>query len=664
MILSRKSLLLTLSQVLAIALVARAQTNENPPVASAPESPAPAESPRPEAPMPVVEGDKASQGGSEDTQGIAAPVPPPATATVETLLPPSTAASTPTGNVTINLIHKLVQRGILTREEADDMIRQAEAEAEAVRAQSQTDMVAIAQAAAVQVVASSTPESDLPAASPEDIRVTHIPQPVKDQIKEEIKLELATSRTSKELASTFKLPKWVENFDPTFDLRVRYSGTFFPTGNDSFGAFPNFNAINTGLPFNTTGNVTAPQINVSENRNQYLLRARFGGELTMSDNIIGAFRVATGNNNSPVSTNQSLGATPGSTGQGGDFSKYSIWLDRAFLRYDFDLGEAIGVTGFVGRFENPFFSTRLIWDEDLGFDGVALKVKGDVTDDFQLFSSGGAFPVYNTDFNLSSNTGTTARTLPSYDKYLFGAQGGFEWEIAEDWKWKSAVAFYSFYNIEGKLSSPGYFSQANDVGDTDNTRPSFAQKGNTYMALRDILPDPSGQVVPEYQYYGLATKFNNLALTSQLDYDGFEPVRVSLIGEYVQNLAFNKADINNVAVNNRGALDEDNLTDIGDFEGSPYGWLVDLRVGTPALAKRWDWLMFVGYRYIGSDSVVDGFNDSDFGSGGTNMQGFTAGGFLSLSENVYLGVRWMGAESIAGPQADSNIFYFQIDSKF
>jgi hypothetical protein len=46
------------------------------------------------------------------------------------------------------------------------------------------------------------------------------------------------------------------------------------------------------------------------------------------------------------------------------------------------------------------------------------------------------------------------------------------------------------------------------------------------------------------------------------------------------------------------------------------------------------------------------------------MKGFTVGGFLSLSENVYLGARWMGAESIAGPQLDTNIFYFEINSKF
>jgi len=571
---------------------------------------------------------------------------------------------TPTGNVTINLINKLVERGILTREEADEMIKQAEAEAMAVRAQNQSEMIAIAEATAVQVVATSAPAGQQTPASPEDIRVTHIPAPVKDQIKEEIKLELATDRMGAKIANTFKLPAWVEKAKPAFDLRFRYSGTYFPNGNDATGAFPNFNAINTGLPFDTTGTQFAPQLNVNENRNQYLMRMRFALDFQMDDNFSSGFRIATGNNNNPVSTNQGMGVANSATqNQGGNFSKYAIWLDRAFIRYDYDFRDVIGATAWVGRFDNPFFSTRLIWDDDLGFDGAALTLKADVTDTFQPYLTGGAFVVYNTDFNFSSNQPSK---FPSTDKYLFAAQTGFEWEIADDWTWKTGAAIYAFHNIEGQLSDPYTPLSINDASNTDNSRPSFAQKGNTYMAIRDIVPDASNDygATNQWQYYGLATKFQNLALTSELSYDGFEPVRVSLVGEFVQNLAYDKNDIEAIAVNNRGPTDTTELMDIGAYEGDAYGWLVDLRVGTPALKKRGDWLLYAGYRWIGSDAVVDGFNDSDFGGGGTNMEGFTAGGFLSLSEHIYLGLRWMGSDSLAGPQYNTNIFYFEINSKF
>ena len=629
--------------------------------------PEPAEKP---VPVPTSEPTPAPQATPEPTSAqktqaeAAAPTPASKPASVKAPLP-TEGAATPTGNVTINLINKLVKRGILDADEAKEMIRQAEVEAEAVRSQSQTDMVAIAQAAAVQVVAATTPvESGLPAASSDDIRVTHIPQPVKDQMKEEIKLELATDKVSNQLSSAVRLPKWVQDVKPFLDIRVRYEGDFFPTGNDNTGAFPNFNAINTGAPFDSAGTQFAPQLNVDQNRNQFKLRARFGADIAMADHFSSGFRIATGQNNSPTSTNQGMGTASSATqGQGGNFSKYAIWLDRAFLRYDSKYEDLLSATAWVGRFDNPFFYTPLIWDDDLGFDGVAATVKGNVTEGLQVFTTGGAFVVYNTDFNFSSNQ---PEKFSSYDKYLLGVQTGIDWKVADDWKAKVAAAYYNFYNIEGKLSTPYTPLASSDASNTDSSRPSFAQKGNTYMAIRDILPDASNDfgAINQWQYYGLATKFNVLSLTGRLDYDGFEPVRVSLISEFVQNLAFKKSDINSVAINNRAEADPSIVDDIGDFDGSPYGWYGEFRVGTPALSKRWDWQLNLGYRWIGSDAVVDGFTDSDFGLGGTNMKGFTVGGILSLSENVSLGTRWMGADSIAGPQYHTNILYFEINSKF
>ena len=49
-----------------------------------------------------------------------------------------------------------------------------------------------------------------------------------------------------------------------------------------------------------------------------------------------------------------------------------------------------------------------------------------------------------------------------------------------------AVAYYDFANIRGRLSSECLVYAASDVCDTDLLRPSFAQKGNTYMRLRNI----------------------------------------------------------------------------------------------------------------------------------------------------------------------------------
>lgn len=644
------------------------------PAPTAPPQPVAAISPQPveePAPAPQQHAAPAPQTAHAAPQGGAMPDVATAAESANLALPSAQDKRPASESVTINLINKLVQRGLLTKEDAKDMVAQAEAEAEATRAQNQADMFAIAQVAAAQAVSDQGAVAQAqagPTPSDSDVRVTYIPEPVKTQIKEDIKMELVNeSRASgKPLlggpnVASF-LPAWVNRVHPFFDLRLRYEGIFYPDGNDVTGAFPNFNAINTGQPFNTAGDQFSPQYNADQNRNRFRIRVRGGAEMDLTDNFTTGFRIATGETNSPVTTNQTIGLN--NNGQGGQFSKYAIWLDRAYLKYELsakDEDRSLSLIG--GRFDNPFFNTPLIWDDDLGFDGAAMVARYQVFDGFTPWLVGGAFPVYNTDLNFSSNQ---PQKFASYDKFLFGGQLGFDWSPAKDWKVKFGTAYYYFYNIEGKLSDPYTPQNINDAGNTDNSRPSFAQKGNTYMALRNIVPDASNDygTINQWQYYGLATKFQDFTVTARIDYNGWEPVQVSLLGEYVQNLAFDSSAINQIAVNNRGSVDTTELDAIGDFEGSPYGWNVELRVGTPALAKAWDWYISGGYRYIGSDSVVDGFNDSDFGLGGTNMQGYTVGAAIALNPNVWLAVRWYGAENIAGPTYKVDVFQFDLNAKF
>ena len=604
-------------------------------------------------------------------------------------------ATTPTGNVVINLINKLVERGVLTAGDARGMITQAQAEAETQKVQNESDMFAIAQIAAVQTMtdqalAEQTGTSAVDASRREmeaGLRVSHIPAPVREQLVAEIRRELAAGGVSiggPERAPP-GLPALLAQLKPEGEIRFRYEADLYPSSNfDGQNAFVNFNAINTGSPLNILPSALAlnppPQYNTDQNRNRYRMLVRLGTGIELGDNFSAGLRMATGDNNSPVTANQSIGLA--SQGQGGQFSKYAIWLDRAFIRYDIGGGgpesgllavgapysmvgpgqttSAAGATFWVGRFDNPFFSTPIIFDNDLGFDGAALRLTYNYNDVFLPSVVAGAFPVFNTDLNFSSNQ---AEKYPSYDKYLFAIQGGTQVNLTRNWSTQVAAAYYSFYNIEGQFSSPYTQYSEDDAGDTDNSRPSFAQKGNTYRTLRNVVPPPgSSELLMDYQYFGLATPFQNLALTGKLSYDGWDPITVSLIAEFVRNLAFNSSSINEVAVNNLSV--DDNLESDGTFEGSANAWLVDIEAGHAELDKLGAWQLSFGYRYIGSDAVVDGFNDSDFGLGGTNMKGFTVAGRLALTPNVYLGLRWYGSESIAGPQYDMNIFQVDLGAKF
>ena len=493
---------------------------------------------------------------------------------------------------------------------------------------------------------------------PEDtVRVTYVPEIVKEQLREEIKADVMAQAREENWAAPNTIPDWVTRFRLFGDLRIRGEGLFFPAGNDNTGAFPNFNAINTGAPFDVSGTVFSPQFDVDQDRNRLRLRARVGAAVDLGQNYTVGLRVATGDNNSPVTENQSFGAA--GFGQGGNFSKYAIWLDRGFLRYETGGLPDEDFTFSFGRFDNPFFATSMIWADDLGFDGIAAQGKFPLGEDVTPFFVVGAFPVFNTDLNFATNQ---PAKFKSNDKWLYATQLGVTLELAKDFSLKLGGAYYYFQNIEGKLSTPYTPLTASDAGDTDSSRPAFAQRGNTYMALRDIVPGPlnNNGTINQFQYFGLASKFQELAFDARLDYNGFEPFQVSLVGEWVKNRSFDQAAIAAKAVNNLGSSTGSSTA----FMGSDTAWLAGVVVGNAVLAERWDWNVSFGYRKVGSDAVVDGFNDSDFGGGGTNLKGYTFGANLALSPRVWLGLKWYSASQLAGPTLKADILQVDFNAKF
>ncbi|HWB59851.1 MAG TPA: putative porin [Chthoniobacteraceae bacterium] len=550
----------------------------------------------------------------------------------------------PSTNVTINLINRLVEKGVLSKDDASELIKQAEEDTVIARKQAIAD--------AQQAAAAAAPEPP----SSDDVRVTYVPEVVKQQLADQVKTEVMQQARDQKWAEPNAIPDWVSRFRFFGDIRVRYEGDFYPNGNDNTGAFPNFNAINTGAPFDTspTNPLFPQEYNVDQNRNRFRLRARLGTEMDLGDGFTAGLRIATGNDDNPVTENQTLGGA--NSAQGGNFSKYSIWLDRAFIKYQVGDPDR-GLTMTIGRFDNPFFSTPVIWADDIGFDGLALQGRYNVGGGFTPFVTAGGFPVFNTDFNFASNDPSK---FQSQDKYLYAAQIGTDWKISKDWSAKIGAAFYDFENIEGKLSTPMVPLNSTDAGNTDDTRPSFAQNGNTYTPLRDIVPTAANDfgLIDQFQYYGLATPFREAALTGRIDYSHWDPFHVALTGEVVTNTAFERNAVTSKAVNNLGAN--------GTYNGGPNAWIVNFKIGSAALEKKWDWNLGVNYRYVESDSVVDAFTDADFGAPltGTNLKGYSLYGSMALSPRVWMYVRWMSADAIAGPPYRNDIIQLDINTKF
>jgi Putative porin len=596
---------------------------------------------------------------------------------------------TPSQNVTINLIHRLVERGMLTQGDAEELIKQAEEDAATARAmavkqkspppapenevasQFYAEPTPIAQSAPRTTAArpSSPPEPSSPAEGDDDaVSVSYVPEVVKEQLREEIRQEVLEQARNENWANPRIFPPWVLRLTPFMDFRVRYEGIFFPDGNDNTGAFPNFNAINTGAPFDTTGSSFPPELNVDRDRERARIRVRFGAQMDLEDGFTMGLRIATGETNTPTSTNQTFGAA--NAAQGGNFSKYAIWLDRAFVKYELWGEPGRDFVAEVGRFDNPYFTvSELIWDEDLGWDGLALKGKYQVPTDLPIgitpFASVGIFPVFNTELNFSS---TRPDKFSSEDKFLYGGQVGTSLRFNDDFTAKIAGGFYDFYNIEGKKSDPCFILTSSDQCNTDDSRPSFAQKGNTYFPLRMIVPtiDNGFGTMKQFQYFGLASPFRIVDVTSSLDYAHFDPVHMTLFGQWIENVAFDWHDINMIALNNIGPSHRNKKGALipGSFDGGNVGWIAGLKVGYPALQHRWDWALGVNYRYLESDATVDAFNDSDFGLGGTNLKGYCVFGAVALSPRIGLALRWLSADEVGGPPFRNDTLQFDFNASF
>ncbi len=554
-------------------------------------------------------------------------------------------------NFSINLINRLVEKGIFTQAEAAELIRQAEQD------------TAIAQAQADAIASMPAPLDPL---GPDDVRVTYIPEVVRKQMRDEIQQELmATAR--EENWSAKAAPDWTSRFRLFGDFRGRYEGIFFDDANQVFdtsgnliNSFTNFNSINSGSPYDVTNpNLNNPPLyNIEQDRNRARLRARLGAEILLGEGFTGGIRLATGESSSPVSTNQTLG------GGGGNFSKYAIWLDRAFLSYDAGPGNGDGeeLLFLAGRFANPFFATDITWDDDIGFDGLAIRGNVRINDRVSTFFTAGAFPIFNTDFNFASNQ---AEKFDSEDRWLYGAQVGINWKIKDDLTAKVGVSYYDFSNVRGRLSSPFVPLSAADPGDTDATRAGFSQRGNTYMPLRNITPDAANDFGTrnQFQYYGLASEFRNLTLTGRLDYDRYETMRLSAIGEVTKNLGFDRGDVASRAFSD-GRPGRTLANGPGDFDGGDTAWNLAFQFGRPVLQGFGDWQGVAGYRYVESDAVLDAFTDSDFGGGGTNVKGFHLGAIFALSPNVNTGIRWLSASEVDGPPLRTDTLMFDLNAKF
>lgn len=508
------------------------------------------------------------------------------------LLPGAQAQTTPATEAqqlaqlratTLALIDALVNQGLLTRERADAILRQAQSAGEAAASQ----------------VAAAPAAPTAGAEPPKVVRIPYVPESMRQQMRDEIKAEVLAQAKGERWGQPDALPEWLGRVRIGGDLRVRAQSEFFADSNLP----PEIYRTQTSSP------AWAPDLaNTAIDRQRMTLRARLEVDAKLSDQVQAGLRISSGGTAGPTSTSQTLGS---------NFNRYALGLDRAWLHWQPPVFFN-GLSADFGRMPNPFYGTDLSWPEDLAFDGVATKLSHAFTPQNSAYATVGAFPLE--EFNTSSR-----------DKWLIGAQLGGEFALARDVQLKLGVAAYDFRKVEGQreTSPPPSGPRAGTTGYFSSQYPTaLRSKGNTLININD----PTSSAAPTW---GLASKFQPVNVTLGLSIDNFASTRVALTLDWIKNTGFDRADIEQRA----GVK----LNDLRDKTTALQG---RVQVGTAQLARRGDWQAFAAFRLVERDAWVDGFTDTTWHLGGTNYKGWALGGSYALDRRFSLGARWTSTRNL------------------
>ncbi len=500
---------------------------------------------------------------------------------------------------TLALIELLVANGTLSREKADQLLAEAR------------------RRAAAKAAVPAPGEWGSPPATPAPVvRVPFVPQVVREQIRSEIREEVIARARAERWGVPNATAEWTDRLVLSGDLRVRGQGDLYDDENLTPLEFVTASAATLATRAPDLAAATAagmPTANTQVNRNRSRVRARLGFTAQVNDWVVGGLRLATGSATDRVSTNQTLGQ---------NFNKYSLLVDHAYIR----LSPVEWATATAGRMPNPWFSTDLVWNESLAFEGAALSLRRPAAPNARWlpFATFGYFPVRES-------------APPRRGRGIIGAQVGVQWEATELTRVRVGLARYRFRYFEGQID--GDYSAVNGPGASYGQyeyEAGLRQRGNTLFLTNNPLEVAAGLTLDRARW-GLASRFEPWSLTVAAQWSHFAPVFIGLTGEVVRNEAYDRTEI---ALRTGGLyLDDARIFGVGGR----------LTIGAQEVRNRGDWQVAMAYRWLGSDAVPDAFVDSDIGLGGTNVRGLSLGVNVGLARDTALAARWISGRTISSP---------------
>ncbi len=512
-------------------------------------------------------------------------------------------------NTVVNLLQALVDKGLLTREQAQALVKQAQDKA-----------AADATAQAAKDAAQAKEEAGA-------VRVPYVPQIIKDEISKQVADEVKPGVVKDVIqeAKTEKwgvpgaLPAWLSGVSVFGDVTFRGQADLYPHDN-SFQQLLDINAVNAA---GGIAKATYPFLDTTEDRYRMRVRARLGVKADMSDYVEAVIRLASG------SLTQIAGSESQTLGQYGN--RYTVGIDEAYIVWNTNLRELLSMNTLEGgRLGNPWFSpTELVYARDLTFEGVAdtMRFGWGVggPDKSHVYLTAGAFPMLE------------VPEAASQDKWMLGAQLGTNLRFNDGSDHiRLAGAYYDFLKVTGRQNQP--FSTL-----LNYTAPPFVQWGNTVFDILNTTDTTSN-------LFGLAAHFRVADVAASFDHT-FGSYTATISAEAARNLGYNLTTVE--------ALSGQTFSSSQDK-----GYVGEVSFGNPTVDQFGRWRAAVGYRYVQADAVLDAWTDADFHGGSTNADGYYFWGSLGLTRNTWVRVRYLSANEIVGPRYGLDIWQLDFNARF
>jgi hypothetical protein len=156
-------------------------------------------------------------------------------------------------------------------------------------------------------------------------------------------------------------------------------------------------------------------------RTRLRYRLRFGIVASIMDNLEAGFRLGSGDASGVGSQSATGSPLSNNSTMQDNFSKKMIYIDTAYGKWTAVNSGNWLVSATIGKMENPFVFTPMVFDPDLTPEGAALQAGYTINDKHSLAFTGGAFVM---DEEKSS----------TYDPFLYGGQ------LTLNSKWTDKIA--------------------------------------------------------------------------------------------------------------------------------------------------------------------------------------------------------------------------------